>query len=147
MNLRELARSGELFPTFMLGVLDRIGRPLTPARGPEPETVSPDGRDPQRRFSKEQMGWMTRRAGGQCECPACTHTAGADGTRCMALVEMPGVQFQGDHLVSWDEGGATDPVLNGAALCVVCNGKKSNREFTTDELVAIARNRRTVSDR
>lgn len=126
-----------------MGILMRAAAILRPSGiGPtsSPTRTGPPLRDPARRFSADDLERLKQRAGQQCECPGCRHHDG----RCLALFDAPGVQAQGDHLVSWDEGGATDWVLNGAALCAPCNNAKSNVEYSVEQLARIAANRRAV---
>jgi hypothetical protein len=128
----------EFWPSVFSGVINR-------ADGPTPVVAGkPTWR---RRFTREENLWMAKRAGWRCECvatdchaPEKSRHHGRDG-RCLADFRQPGVQIQGDHLAAYEDRGATDPVLNGAALCAGCNQFKSGKEWPRQWLRQVAENR------
>lgn len=135
-----LLRAGEWWPMIFSGLINR-------ADGTTPAPVTGVTLD-RPKFTEAETDWMILRAGGRCECVAqdchkpSKHRLHSDiDGRCLGDFTQPSVQAQGDHMVPRANGGATDPVLNGTALCGPCNQFKSDKEWPREWIEWVAENR------
>lgn len=83
--------------------------------------MTPDGRDPRRRFNGRERTALYLVADGICE-------------RCGGDLDP---DFHSDHRLAWANGGATD-VTNGDALCPTCNRAKGASSTSIQEDIPAA---------
>ncbi len=77
--------------------------------------MTTEARDPRRRFSARERAALLIAAASSCT--ECGDALGPD--------------FHADHRDAWALGGGTD-VINGQALCPICNRRKSNQPTVTN---------------
>lgn len=143
MSIGALLRAGEWWPIVFAGVMERFSKD-TPRALPGLEAVTLD----RPKFTEAETDWMQKRAGFRCECVAqdchkpSAHRLHSDiDGRCLGDFTAASVQAQGDHLIARALKGATDPVLNGMALCGPCNQFKSDKEWGREWIEWVAENR------